>query len=200
MNWIDKLNDRMEKSRLNKKQAGLTSSKLNQMQGRWEGGISNKGIKHSDETKKMWSVSKIGSKRNIESVNKSIIGSKETKWNQLLKKYPLNVIKKAQLKCNNHQNNTLLELGISFNSYKKLCKHYNIEKKQSNIEKSTFAKTKQSEPILVWKVGIKGLKIGKPKIYYSVSECVRQLNLHKPNMLRNMKNGTEYRGFIFEKK
>jgi hypothetical protein len=161
--------------------------------------IALSGIKHSDKTKKIWSDRKIGHKRTKESVNKSTIGTKKTKWMQLLKKYPLSLIKKAQKKHNNHQNNTCNELGISFYSYKKLCNHYNIEKKKSSVEKGYFAIKKQSRPVLVWK-DTNGKKFGKPTEYYSVSECVRILNIHKPNMLRNMKNKTEYRGYYFEYK
>ena len=42
--------------------------------------------------------------------------------------------------------------------------------------------------------------VGKPTEYYSVSECVRELELHKGNMIRNMNNGTPYRGMFFKKK
>jgi arginyl-tRNA synthetase len=166
---------------------------------RSEGGKANKGSKLSNEHKKLLSKLKIGTTMPKESVAKSIAGSKETKWNQLLQKYPLNLIKKVQKKHSNHQTNTCKELGISFLSYKKLCKHYNIEKKKSSIEKSEYAITKQSNAILVWKEK-NGNKIGKPTEYYSVSECVRALSLHKPNMLRNLKNETAYRNMFFEYK
>ena len=138
---------------------------------RSEGGKANKGNKLSNEHKKLLSKLKIGTKMSKEAVAKSIAGSKETKWNQLLEKYPLNLIKKIQKKHNNHQTNTCKDLGISFISYKKLCKHYNIEKKKSSNEKAEYAITKQSNPILVWKEK-NGIKIGKPTHYYSVSECV----------------------------
>ncbi len=159
------------------------------------------GKKHTDKTKKIWSEKKIGHKRNEDSVQKSIKGIKETKWLQLLEKYPLQSILDAQINNGNHQSNTCKELGISYYAYKKLCIYYNIEIKKSNYEKTEYARTKQSEAILVWKCSKRKpyRPIGNPIKYYSVSECCRALELHKPNMLRNMKNGTPYRNMFFKK-
>lgn len=161
------------------------------------------GLKHSDETKKKWSVAKTGKKRNIDSVLKSNSGIAKTKWQKTLDRLSKEDILAAQKKHGNHQSNTMNELGISFGPYKKLCKYYGIESKKSNYEKTEYARTKQSEAILVWKCSKKEpfTKIGKPKMFYSVNECCRSYepNLHKGNMLRNMKNGTPYRGMFFEK-
>lgn len=175
----------------------LTHQKLSQS----EAGKNNKGTKHSHETKRKFSNAKIGKKRNEDSVERSIIGTKQTKWLQLLEKYPLKFILDAQLNNGNHQSNTCKELLISYHAYKKLCIHYNIEIKKSNYEKTEYARTKQSNAILVWKSSKKEpyKPIGKPIEYYSVSECCRVLKLHKPNMLRNMNNGTPYRNMFFKK-
>jgi hypothetical protein len=163
-----------------------------------------KGLKHTAQTKAKFSKAKIGKKRDENSVKKSIIGSKETKWLQLLEKYPLEQIQKVQEKNGNHQANTCSELGISFLSYKKLCKHYNIEKKKSKEEKQEYAKTQQAQPILVWKSSKQKpyVKIGKPKEYYSVTFCCNSFEpkLHKGNMLNNLTKGTPYRGMFFEYK
>jgi hypothetical protein len=166
--------------------------------------ISRKNQKATDKTKMILSKAKIGHKRTKESVKKSIEGTKQTKWLQLLEKYPLNNILKVQKNNGNHQFNTCAELGISYYSYKKLCKHYDIQIKKSDYEKTEFARTKQSEPILVWKCSKRKpfRPIGKPKEYYSVRFCCNSFEpkLHKGNMLRNMKNGTPYRDMFFEKK
>jgi len=163
-----------------------------------------KGIKHSELTKLKFSQAKIGKKLSKEHIEKVRTKGKQTKWLQLLEKYPLQSILDAQLKHDNHQTNTCKELAISFHSYKKLCKHYRLEKKKSNYEKSKFARTQQSEAILVWQCSKRQpyKKIGKPKEYYSVSFCCNSFEpkLHKANMLRNMNNGTPYRGMFFEKK
>jgi hypothetical protein len=162
------------------------------------------GYKHSDESKSKFSKAKIGYKRSKNSVEKSIKGTKQTKWLQLLEKYPLQCILDAQTNNGNHQSNTCKELGISHTAYKKLCNHYNIEIKKSNYEKGEFSKVKQSKSILVWKCSKKEpyKKIGKPKEYYSVRFCCNSFEpiLHKGNMLRNMKNGTPYRDMFFEYK
>ena len=202
MNWIDELNDRMEKSRLAKKEAGITEALIKRKQSSFEGGIANKGRKHANETKKIWSEKKKGHKRSEESVQKSIEGSKETKWLQLLEKYPLEIILNAQNNNGNHQFNTCQELGISHTSYVKLCKYYNIEKKKSKSDIADDIKQKYSDPVLVWKSSKNKPfhKIGKPKEYYSVSFCCKELNLHKGNMLANMRKGRAYNGYFFEKK
>ncbi len=166
-----------------------------------------KGIKHSEETKAKFSKAKIGTKRNKDSVRRSIKGSKETKWLQLLEKYPLQTILDAQSNNGNHQYNTCKELGISYHSYKKLCIHYDIQIKKSNYEKTEYARTKQSNPILVWKCSKQKpyRPIGKPTQYYSVSECIRvfenqkDIKLHKGNLLRNEKNNTPYNNYFFKK-
>lgn len=168
--------------------------------------IAHKGRTHSEQTKQKWSKIKIGHKRDKNSVRKSILGTKETKWLQLLQKYPLKNILTAQKNNGNHQCNTCTELGISYNSYKKLCKHYDIETKKSDYEKTEYARTKQSNLILVWKCGKRKpyKPIGKPTEYYSVSECIRQFKLkgiylHKGNLLRNEKKNTPYNGYFFKK-
>ena len=163
-----------------------------------------KGFKHSEETKKKWSQAHKGKKLSKEHIEKVKTKGKQTKWLQLLEKYPLQIILKAQTKHGNHQQNTCNELGISFLSYKKLCKHYGLNLKKSNYEKTEFARTKQSEPILVWQCSKREpfRPIGKPKEYYSVSFCCNSFEpkLHKGNMLRNMNNGTPYRNMFFKKK
>jgi len=177
-----------------------TIKKLSQI----EAGQSNKGRTHSEETKKKWSEAHKGKKLSQEHVEKVITKGKQTKWLQLLEKYPLQIILDAQLNNDNHQSNTCKELGISFLAYKKLCKYYGIELKKSNYEKTEFARTKQSEPILVWQCSKREpfRPIGKPIEYYSVSFCCNSFEpkLHKGNMLRNMNNGTPYRGMFFKKK
>tara|TARA_R110000868_G_scaffold133859_4_gene345609 strand:+ start:12427 stop:13029 length:603 start_codon:yes stop_codon:yes gene_type:complete len=166
--------------------------------------ISRKSQKATDETRRILSNAHKGKKLSEEHIEKIKTKGKQTKWEQLLEKYPLQFILDAQLNNGNHQNNTCKELGISFLAYKKLCKHYEIELKKCNYEKTEFARTKQSEPILVWKCSkAKPFRpIGKPKVYYSVSECCRSFEpkLHKGNMLRNMNNGTPYRDMFFKKK
>jgi hypothetical protein len=205
MNWIDKVNERIEKSRLSKIEAGITEKVIKRKQIGFESGLANKGRTHSEETKKVWSELKIGHKRSKASVKKSINGTKETKWLQLLQNYPENILKNAIKKYGNHQNNICDELKCGIQTIRKLCKHYGIEvPKKSNYEKSKFARTKQSESILVWKCSKRKpyRKIGKPKEYYSVQFCCSSFEpkLHKANMLRNMKNGTPYRNMFFEKK
>lgn len=160
-----------------------------------------KGMIHSEQTKQKFAKAKIGKKRNKKSVEKSRIGIIETKWEQLLQKYPLEKLIKAQEKHDNHQANTCKELGISFYSYKKLCEHYALEKKKCNKEKCEYAIQNQSEGIMVWQCSKREpyTPVGKPKKFYSVSECCRVLGLHKGNMLRNMKNGTPYRNMFFQK-
>lgn len=199
---IKKLNEIMEQSRLEKKEAGLNAKTIRLKQSQWEAGKSNKGRKHSEETKKIWSEAHKGKKPSAETIAKTTIGQKKTKWLKLLEKYPLQTILDTQLKHDNHQTNTCKELGISFTAYKKLCKHYGIELKKSNYEKTEFARTKQAEPILVWQCSKREpfRPIGKSKEYYSVSECCRVLELHKGNMLRNMQNETPYRNMFFKKK
>jgi hypothetical protein len=163
-----------------------------------------KGIKHSEEIKKKWSEAHTGKKLSQEHIEKVKTKGKQTKWLQLLEKYPLQSLLDAQSKHGNHQRNTCNELGISFYSYKKLCKNYGLDLKKSNYEKTEFARTKQSEPILVWQCSKREpfIPIGKPKEYYSVSECCRSFEpkLHKGNMLRNMNNETPYRNMFFKKK
>lgn len=163
---------------------------------------SRKMQKATPETRRILSNAKLGHKRSEASVKKSIDGIKKTKWLQLLEKYSLQSILDAQSNNDNHQSNTCKELGISFLAYKKLCKHYDIELKKSNYEKTEFARTKQSKPILVWQCSKTEpfRPIGKPKEYYSVSECCRILELHKGNMLKHMKDGTPYRKMFFKKK
>lgn len=169
-----------------------------------EAGKNNKGVKHSEQTKKIWSDKKIGIKRDEDSVRRSIIGTISTRWEQTLNRVSKEDILAAQKKCGNHQSNTMNELGISFTPYKKLCKHYGIELKKSNYEKTEYARTKQSQAILVWKCSKREpyKPIGKPKEYYSVTFCCNSFEpkLHKGNMLRNMKNKTPYRDMFFEYK
>lgn len=203
MNWIQKANERMRNSILSKKEAGITEKVIKRKQASFEGGITNIGRKHSEESKKVWSEKKVGKKRNKKSVEKSRVGIIETKWEQLLQKYPLDKLLAAQKNHDNHQTNTCKELGISFYSYKKLCKHYCLEKKKSNKEKTEWAIQNQSESIAVYKCSKREpfRRIGKPKIFYSVRSCCNAFTpkLHKGNMLRNMRNGTPYRNMFFEK-
>jgi hypothetical protein len=168
--------------------------------------LAHKGRKHSEQTKSKWSKIKIGHKRDKISVKKSIEGSKQTKWLQLLEKYPLKNILIAQKNNGNHQYNTCKELGISYPSYKKLCINYDIQIKKSNYEKTEFARNKQSTPILVYKCSkTKPYRpIGKSTEYYSISECIRQfeikgIKLHKGNLIRNEKNNTSYNNYFFKK-
>ena len=163
-----------------------------------------KGIKHSEETKKKWSEAHTGKKMSKEHLEKIHTKGKQTKWLQTLNRLSKQDIIDAQAKHGNHQTNVFIELGISFSLGKKLCKHYGIELKKSNYEKTEFARTKQSEPILVWQCSKREpfRPIGKPKEYYSVSFCCNSFEpkLHKGNMLRNMNNGTPYRNMFFKKK
>jgi hypothetical protein len=175
----------------------ITHAKLSQI----EAGKNNKGVKHTEETKRKFSNAKVGIKRDEDSVRRSIIGTISTRWEQTLNRVSKEDILAAQKKCGNHQSNTMNELGISFTPYKKLCKHYGIELKKSNYEKTEYARTKQSQAILVWQCSKTQpyKRIGLPVQYYSVSECCRILALHKGNMLRNMNNGTPYRNMFFQK-
>jgi len=169
--------------------------------------LAHKGRTHSEKTKLIWSQKKIGHKRDKQSVKKSIEGTKKTKWIQLLEKYTKKNVLTAIKNNGNHQTNICKELGCNSPTLKKLCKHYQIIiPKKSNIERTEYAKTKQSNPILVWKCSKREpyKAIGKPTEYYSVSECIRQfqlngINLHKGNLLRNEKNNTPYNGYFFEK-
>ena len=159
------------------------------------------GYKHSENSKDKFRKAKIGTKRDVKSVKKSIEGTKETRWQQTLNRLSKEDIINAQNKHGNHQSNTMNELGISYRPYVKLCKHYGIELKKSNKEKAEWSVQNQSESVMVWECSKTKpfRKIGKPKKFYSVSECCRVLELHKGNMLRNMRNATPYRNMFFEK-
>jgi hypothetical protein len=204
MSSVKELNDIMEQSRLKKKEAGLNTKTIRLKQSQWEAGKSNKGRKHSEETKKKWSESHKGKKLSEEHIEKSRATQIKTKWLLTLNRVSKQDILNAQIKHGNHQTNAFKELGISFYVGKKLCKHYGIELKKSNYEKTEFARTKQAEPILVWQCSKREpfRPVGNPKEYYSVSECCRSFEpkLHKGNMLRNMTNGTPYRDMFFQKK
>jgi hypothetical protein len=204
MSSVKELNHIMEQSRLKKKEAGLNTKTIRLKQSQWEAGKSNKGRKHSEETKKKWSEAHTGKKMSKEHLEKIHTKGKQTKWLQTLNRLSKQDIIDAQAKHGNHQTNVFIELGISFRLGKKLCKHYGIELKKSNYEKTEFARTKQSEPILVWQCSKREpfRPIGKPKEYYSVSFCCNSFEpkLHKGNMLRNMNNGTPYRNMFFKKK
>jgi hypothetical protein len=160
-----------------------------------------KGMVHSEQTKQKFAKAKIGKKRNKKSVEKSRVGIIQTKWEQSLQRLSKEDILAAQEKHGNHQQNTMKELGVSFHFYKKLCKHYGLEKKKSNKEKCEYAIQNQSEKIMVYQCSKREpyRPVGKPKIFYSVSQCCRELELHKGNMLRNMRNGTPYRNMFFKK-
>jgi hypothetical protein len=204
MNWIQKANERMRNSILSKKEAGITEKVIKRKQASFEGGIANKGRKHSEETKKVWSERKCGKKLPKEQVEKSRIGIIQTKWEQLLKKYPEDDIKNAIQKHDNHQRNICKELGCSFYTIKKLCKHYGIALKvKSNKEKTEWAIQNQSEKIMVYQCSKREpyRPVGKPKTFYSVRACCNAFTpkLHKGNMLRNMRNGTPYRNMFFKK-
>lgn len=204
MSSVKELNDIMEQSRLKKKEAGLNTKTIRLKQSQWEAGKSNKGRKHSEETKKKWSEVHTGKKLSKEHIEKSRTSQIKTKWEQTLNRLSKEDILDAQAKHGNHQTNTFKELDISFRLGKKLCKHYGIELKKSNYEKTEFARTKQAEPILVWQCSKREpfRPIGKPKEYYSVTFCCNSFEpkLHKGNMLHNMTNGTPYRNMFFKKK
>lgn len=202
MKSFKELNEIMEKARLAKLEAGFDAKTIRKKQAQWEAGKSNKGRTHSEETKKVWSERKRGKKLPKEQVEKSRVGIIQTKWEQLLKKYPEDDIKNAIQKHDNHQQNICKELGCSFYTIKKLCKHYGITLKvKSNKEKCEYAIQNQSEKIMVYQCSKREpyRPVGKPKIFYSVSQCCRELQLHKGNMLRNMRNGTPYRNMFFKK-
>lgn len=140
-----------------------------------------KGRTHSDETKQKWSKAKIGKKVAIETVEKSRRGLIQTRWEQTLSRLSKQDILDAQLKYGNHQTNTMNELGISFRPYQKLCKHYDIELKKSNYEKTEWARDNQSEIVNVYKydktkVDGKGDYIAT---YYSIAEASRRLEIPK---------------------
>jgi len=202
-NWLDNLKKDIEKFH-NTEFGKLTDSEMRRKEGSILGGLMNKGTKHSEETKEKFSKAKLGKKIPKKQSEKSRIGIIKTKWLKLLERYPLQQLLDAQKNNGNHQSNTCAELGISFNSYKKLCKHYGIEKKKSNKEKTQWAVENQSKCVLVWNCSLKKpyRKIGNPKKYKSVSECCNSFEpkLHKGNMLRNMKNKTPYRNMFFEYK
>ena len=197
MNNIEWKKSNIDYDKLNQ----ITHAKLSQS----EAGKTNKGIKHSEEIKKIWSEKKLGHKRNKDSVKKSIEGTKETKWLQLLEKYPKKDILNSIKKNGNHQSNICTELGCGLITIRKLCKHYNIIiPKKSNSERASYAKIIQSKSILVWKCSKREpyKKVGKPKEYYSVTFCCNSFEpkLQKANMLRNLKNATPYRDMFFEYK
>jgi hypothetical protein len=74
------------------------------------------------------------------------------------------------------------------------------DKKKSKEEKSEFARTNQSDAVLVWKEGKSGKPIGKPTEYYSVTQCYRALNLpNKGRMLAKMAAGLPYHGYFYKK-
>jgi hypothetical protein len=146
-----------------------------------DAGKNNKGIKHTEETKQKLSNAKKGKKIPTETVEKSRRGIIQTKWEQTLARLSKQDILDAQLKHGNHQTNTMNELGISFNPYKKLCKYYGIELKKSIYEKSEFARENQSDKVNVYlydktKEDGLGQFVGT---YYSIAEGCRQLNLLK---------------------
>jgi hypothetical protein len=163
-----------------------------------------KGMQHSEETKRKFSVAKIGVKRSIESVEKSINGTTETRWKQTIERLSKQDILDVQLKHGNHQGNTMKELGISFHPYKKLCKHYGIELKKSIYEKSEWVRETQSEEINVYlydktKEDGLGEYVGT---YYSIAEGCRQLNIIKSRAHAvSVANGKRphTNGYVFKK-
>lgn len=158
-----------------------------------------KGIKHSEQTKKKWSEAHIGKKMDIHHANKLHQGRKNNAFERLIERVSKEDILKAIQLNGNHQSNTINYLGISIHTFKKLCNHYNITPlKKSPKETGDFSVKNQSEPVKVWVATENG--IGEfYNEFYSVSECCRVMGLHKGNMLRNMKNGTPYKGYFFKK-
>lgn len=164
-----------------------------------------KGFKHSEETKRKWSESHKGKKPSKETIEKTTIGQKKTKWEQTLARLSKQDILDAQLKHGNHQTNTMKELGISFLAYKKLCKYYDIELKKSVYEKSEWARETQSEEVNVYKYDkTKEDNLGEyVGTYYSIAEGCRQLNLPKARPAATMvANGKRphTNGYVFKKK
>lgn len=204
MSWIDDINKRISDSISKKKELGLTEKVIKRKQAQWEGGKAQKGKKRSDETKALLSESHIGMVRSKESVLKSNIGIKKTKWEQTLARLSKQDILDAQLKHGNHQNNSIKELGVSFLLYKKLCKHYGIELKKSNYEKTEWARETQSEEVNVYKYDkTKEDNIGEYiGTYYSIAEGCRQLDIekcraHAVSVANGKRNHTN--GYVFKK-
>lgn len=204
MSWIDDLNKRIADSISKKKELGLTEKLIKRKQAQWEGGKSNKGRKHSDETKAVWSESHKGKKHSDEVVKRITKLQKITKWEQTLARLSKQDILDAQHKHGNHQNNTMKELDISFLAYKKLCKYYDIELKKSNYEKTEWARENQSEEVNVYKYdktkedGL-GEYVGT---YYSIAEGCRQLNIEKSRVHAvSVANGKRphTNGYVFRK-
>lgn len=205
MNWIDEINNRMEKSRLKKKEAGITEKIIKRKQIGFESGIANKGKKHSEATKKIWSEKKIGTKIPKEQIERQKLSQSKIKFLQLLEQYPKELILEAIEKYGNYQKKIIDELNTCSATLHKLCKYYSIPiPKKSNYEKTEYARVNQSESILVWECSKNKPfhKIGNPKEYYSVSFCCNSFEpkLHKGNMLRNLRRGTPYRNMFFEYK
>ena len=163
--------------------------------------IARKTQKATDKTKMILSKAHIGKKRTADSVGRSIKGLKQTWIEKMALIHSRDSIIEAQIRNDNHQANILDDLKITFNTYMKLLKHYGLEdKKKTNEEKTQWAKTNQSDAVLVWKEGKSGNPIGKPKTYYSVSECCRALSLpNKGRMLEKMSKGLPYHGYFFQK-
>ena len=182
MGWIENINKKMEESRSDKKEQGLTINRVRRMDASAKGGLAQKGKKHTEETKNKWSNSKIGKKRDKDSVQRSIEGSKKTKFLQLLERYPKEYILAAQTKYDNHQHNICIELGASISTLRKLCKHYELSvPKKSNEEKTEWARENQSKAVIAYhydklKDNGKGEIIGE---YYSIAEAARELKIAK---------------------
>jgi hypothetical protein len=159
-----------------------------------------KGIKHSDETKRKLSESHIGKQVPKSTTIAATKGRKEQAWELLKARISKDDIINAINTFDNHQANVIHHLNTSYYPYKKLCEYYGIVSRKKSIkEKAEFAVRNQSDVVLVWHANNK-VKGEFYKQFYSVSECCRFMNLHKGNMLRNMKNGTPYRNYFFEKK
>lgn len=159
-----------------------------------------KGIKHSEETKKKWSNAHIGKKMDKSHVNKLHMGRKNSSFEKLINSISKEDILKAIEIHKNNQRKIIEELNTSFYAYSKLCKHYDIiPPKKSSKDKGEFAIKNQSHAIKVW-IAEKNIKGEFYNEFQSVSECCRTMNLHKGNLLRNIKNKTPYKGYFFEYK
>lgn len=158
-----------------------------------------KGRKHSDATKKKWSEIHTGKSISEEHQKKWIDGRKTQAWNDLLQKYPKDMLVAAAVQNGNHLQNTIISLKIGFETYKKLCKHYGLTiLKKSITEKSEWAKTHQATPIKVYE-NVNG-NIGKLLYEFeSVALCCKKLQLHKGNLLRNIANNKPYHNMFFVK-
>lgn len=168
-----------------------------------DGGKGNKGITHTEQTKKQWSNVRKGRTVPKDVVEKSRRGIIQTKLQQILARASKQDILDAQTKHGNHQGKICQELSISRGVYKKLCNHYGIpDIKASSSECANWAITNQSEEVNVYRYdkskedGL-GEYIGT---YYSLAFSLRELGIPEARCHAvSVKSGKRphTRGYVF---